>query len=155
MSEKKTELFAIFAEAECQEKPLIMTDLTFGRLMDEIVVPYENKKPFFIDGVPVTREKLKKLKIIRQNKSFKEIFGDLHRYLRFGDVKRQKLYGEQYHIRLEALLRESGEDVTSQIIKAYDTSIRPRLKEYLPKREELISAALRVFYESMKILSTQ
>jgi len=155
MNEKKTELFAIFAEAEGQEKPLIMTDLTFGRLMDEIVVPYENKKPFFIDGVPVTRENLKKLKIIRQNKSFKHIFEALHRILRIGDAKIQKLYGEQYHIRLEALLRESGEDVTSQIIKAYDTSIRPRLKEYLPKREELISAALRVFYESMKILSTQ
>ena len=59
MNEKKTELFAIFAEAEGQEKPLIMTNLTFGRLMDEIVVPYEGKKPFFIDGVPVTWEKLK------------------------------------------------------------------------------------------------
>lgn len=117
-----------------------------------INLPYT---PFFIDGVPVTREKLKKLKIIRQNNFFKENFDNLHRYLRFGDVKRQKFYGEQYHIRLEALLRESGEDVTSQIIKAYDTSIRPRLKEYLPKREELISTALRVFYESMKILSNQ
>lgn len=69
------------------------------------------------------------------------------------NLDKQKLYAEQYHVRLEALLRESGEDVTSQVIKAYDRMIKPRLKDYIPKREELTKAALTIFVESMKALA--
>jgi hypothetical protein len=46
-----------------------------------------------------------------------------------------------------------GEDVTSQVIKAFDFKIKPCLKDYLPKREELIAAAFQVFVESVKALS--
>jgi hypothetical protein len=71
-----------------------------------------------------------------------------------GGIEKQKLYAEQYHVRLEALLRESGEDVTSQVIKAYDRTIKPSLKDYIPKREELTKAALTVFVESIKALAS-
>ena len=70
-----------------------------------------------------------------------------------GDLNEQQLYADQYHIRLEALFRESGEDVTSQIIKAFDRTIRPTLKDYLPKREELIKAALAMFVAGIKALN--
>ena len=55
-------------------------------------------------------------------------------------------------MRLEALLRWATEDVTTQVIKAFDTSIKPKLKDYLPKREELISAATGVFIQAIKAL---
>ena len=42
--------FAVFAEADGQPKPLILTNLTFARLLDDIVVPYQTGEPFFIDG---------------------------------------------------------------------------------------------------------
>ena len=61
----------------------------------------------------------------------------------------QKLLGEQYYTRLEALFRETSEDVTSQVISAFNTEIKPRLKDYLPSRKELIDAALKVFVESL------
>jgi len=38
-------------------------------------------------------------------------------------------------------------------IKAFDRTIRPSLKDYLPKREELIRAALAMFVEGMKALN--
>lgn len=152
--QKKEDVFAVFAEADGQSKPLIMTHLTFARLMDEAVLPYQTDEPFFIDGAPLKRQNLKRLKIIKQQEFFHDTFHDLHHSMRWGsDLKKQQLYAEQYHIRLEALLRESGEDVTSQILKAFDRSIKPSLKDYIPKREELIKAALTLFVESMKALN--
>ncbi len=152
--QKKEDLFAVFAEAEGQLKPLIINHLTFARLMDDVVVPYQTEDPFFIDGAPLTKKNIKRLKIIKQQEFFNTTFGDLHHQMRFShELKKQQLYAEQYHIRLEALLRESGEDVTSQILKAFDKTIKPSLKDYIPKREELIKAALAIFVESMKALA--
>jgi len=150
--EEKKDLFAVLAEAEGYEKPLILTGLSFARLIDDVVLPFEKKEPFFIDGVPIMREKLRKLKILRQRKIFPILLGDLHYKLRHGDIKRQKTYGDQYYIRLEAAFRAGCEDVTSQVIKAFDTKIKPNLKDYLPKREELIEAAAAFFWEGIKKL---
>jgi hypothetical protein len=152
-TEEKKELFTVFAEAEGQDKPLILINLTFARLIDDVVIPYEEKKPFIIDGVSITRDRIYRLKILRQKERFRRLFYRLHSSLRRGDKAVQKTVGEQYHVRLEAIIREGCEDVTSQVIKAFDAKIRPRLKDYLPKREELIQAAYQVFIAAMKILS--
>jgi hypothetical protein len=64
------------------------------------------------------------------------------------------MLAEQYDVRLKAVFREMGEDVTSQAIKAFNTEIKPSLKDYLPKRKELIDAATRVFIESLRFLNT-
>jgi hypothetical protein len=148
-----TNTFGIYAEAEGHDKPLIMTSVPFGRLMEDIVMPYQSDKPFFVDGAPLSRKQIKKLKIVRLNGNFPIRFENFHRFLDGSRHETQKLYGEQYQVRIEALLRDNGEDVTSQIITAYDRTIKLRLKDYLPKREELIKAALEVFIESVKKLS--
>ena len=101
----------------------------------------------------MTRKALKKLKIVRLNDHFSAAFDELHQLLHHSGIGFQKLYGEQYQIRVEALLRGNGEDVTSQIISAYDKTIKHRLKDYLPNREELIKATLQVFIESVKVLN--
>lgn len=153
MNEEREKLFAVFAEAAEYDKPLILTNLTFARLIDDILVLFERKKPFFIDGAPINREKIRKLKILRQKDDFPHLFYELHRGMRRGDKARQKIFGDQYHTRLEAVLREGCEDVTSQVIKAFDTKIKPSLRDYLPKREELIQAASTFFWEGIKKLS--
>jgi hypothetical protein len=153
MSEEKKELFAVFAEVQDFDRPLILTDLTFARLVDDIIFPFENEEPFFIDGVPVSKKKVRMLKILRQKDTFLGLFEDLHITLRRGETERQKTYGQQYHTRLEAILREGCEDVTSQVIKAFDSKIKPHLKDYLPKRKELIEAASAFFWEGVKKLS--
>ena len=140
----------MFSEVADYQKPLITTGLTFPRLIDDVVLPYQENSPFFIDGVPLTRDNIKRLKIIRQAEEFNKFFADLHWRVRTGSEK--KLFAEQYHIRFEALLREFGEDVTSQIIKAYDQKIKPSIKDYLPKREELTKAAMQFFLEAIKVL---
>ncbi len=50
-------------------------------------------------------------------------------------------------------MRESGEDVTEQVIKAFRTVIKPKLKDYIPNKEALLDAAVKVFGESVKLLS--
>lgn len=153
MNEDKKELFAVFAEAEGYDKPLILTNLTFARLIDDVVVHFEKEEPFFIDGAPINHKKIHKLKILRQKEHFPRLFYGLHRGMRRGDKAQQKTFGNQYHVRLEAALREGCEDVTSQVIKAFDSEIKPKLKDYLPKREELIQAASTFFWEGIKKLS--
>jgi hypothetical protein len=54
---------------------------------------------------------------------------------------------------LEAILRRWGEDVTAQVIKAFEHRIRPALKDYLAKREALIKGAFDSFHETAKALS--
>jgi|BioPla2DNA2_1021312.scaffolds.fasta_scaffold27949_3 hypothetical protein len=152
--EKKEELFGVYAVRKNEQTPLFQTHLSFRRLMDDIIVPFESEELFFIDGAPVKATDLDRIKIIRQHEFFDHTFHDLHHGMRWGgDLKKQELYAKQYHIRLEALLRESGEDVTSQVIKAYRTAIKPKLKDYLPNKETLLDAAIKVFAESIKSLS--
>ena len=72
--------------------------------MDGIVVPYQSDKPFFVDGAPVTKKDFKKLKIIRLDDNFSAAFQQMQMVLHHGSLNAQKLYGEQYQIRVEALL---------------------------------------------------
>jgi hypothetical protein len=151
---QKEDQFSVFAVRKSEQTPLIQTHLSFKRLMDDIVVPFESEESFFIDGAPVKATDLDRIKIIRLKEFFDETFQDLHHGMRWGgNIKKQELYAEQYHTRLEALLRESGEDVTAQVIKAYRTAIKPNIKDYFPKKEALLDAAVKVFAESIKALS--
>jgi hypothetical protein len=151
---QKTEsLFGVVAEVTERNKQLVLLGLTFGRLIDEIVKPYDTDEAFFIDGVPVTRNKISRIKIISLTQGFREGIGQLERGLTRSDNQTRKIYGDQYETRFEHVLRTHAEDVTSQIIKAYNQAVKPRLKDYIPKREELISAATTFFVEAMRALS--
>lgn len=150
----KEDQFSVFAIRKSEQTALIQTHLSFKRLMDDIVVPFESEESFFIDGAPVKATDLDRIKIIQVKDSFNRIFHDLHHGMRWGgDIKKQELYAKQYHTRLEALLRESGEDVTAQILKAYRTAIKPNIKDYFPQKDALLNAAIKVFTESIKALS--
>ena len=153
MPELTDQQFAVFAEATDIERPLIMTNLPFGKLIDDIVHPYEADEPFFVDGAPLTKKKIRRIKILKQEPFLARGLAILHHDLRqSSDARKQEILGQQYHTRVEAILRESSEDVTSQILKAFNTAIRPRLKDYLPKKDELIKAALEVFVDQAKKL---
>jgi len=151
VKEVKEPTFTVMAESENHNKPLLLFSLTFARLIDDIVYPYEEKKPFFIDGVPLTQNKIKRLNIIREHDKFRQNVRDLHWKINRND--NSKILVDQYDTRLLAVIREGGDDVTSQVIKAYSHEIKPSIKDYIPKREELIKAALTVLIESIKILS--
>jgi hypothetical protein len=103
--------------------------------------------------VPATRNKISRIKIISLTQEFQFGMAKLERGLTRSDNQTQKIYGDQYETRFEHVLRTDAEDVTSKIIKAYNLAVKPRLKDYLPKREELISAATTLFVEAMKSLS--
>jgi hypothetical protein len=151
--QKEESLFGVIAEVEERNKQLVHLNLSFGRLIDEIVVPYDTDEPFFIDGVPVTKNKIRRIKIISLTEKFQNGMFELESGLTRGEHQRQKTYGDQYETRFEHLLRTDAEDVTSQIIKAYNKAVKPKLKDYVPKREELISAATTIFIEAMKSLA--
>jgi hypothetical protein len=152
MEETGEARFIVWAEAEGHNRPLLMTDMSLARLFDDIVVPYQTGETFFLDGVPVKAKDLKRIKILRAKPALPDALHMFNRGLTRGEPPTRKIYGDQHHVRYEAILRDHSEDVTAQIIKAYDRAIKPSIKDYLPKREELIGAAVKVFVEAMKSL---
>ena len=120
--------------------------------MDDVVVPYQSGEAFFVDGAPVRPNDLKRIKILRGKSGLDHALSHFHHMLGHGETQTRKIYAEQYHIRVEAIFRQHSEDVTSQVIKAFDQAIKPRLKDYLPNRQELIGAAVKVFVEGTKAL---
>ena len=131
---------------------MIILNLPFGRLMDEIVVPYDNDEMFFIDGVSVSKETLTRIKIVILGNRYQSAMHRLETGLTRSGSADKKTYGEQYNTRFEHILRTETNDVTAQVIKAYSTAIKPSMKEYLPKREELIASANGLLIEGLKLL---
>lgn len=144
--------FAVIAESKNYEKPLYLFNLPFPRLMDDVVVPYQSKESFFIDGVPVAQKDLKRIKIVRQNASFESNFKQLHRDLQLPQSSGRHVPAVDYEVRLQAIYRDAGDDVTSQVIAAYQAKIGEKLKEYLPNKKQLIEAAFQVFIQSISNL---
>lgn len=56
-AQKKESLFGVIAEVAGRDKQLVLLNITFGRLIDEIVKPYDTDEAFFIDGVPVKKNR--------------------------------------------------------------------------------------------------
>jgi hypothetical protein len=77
---------------------------------------------------------------------------EIERGMTRGDKAKNKTYGDQYKTRFEHVLRTTTIDVTAQVLKAYSQVIKPSMKDYLPKRQELIGAATQAFVEGMKVL---
>ena len=145
--------FGVLAEKKGLEgRALYLQSLSFGRLMDDVVVPYEKGDAFFVDGIAVEKSNLVRIKIVRQSQHFEGQFADLHHFAS-RPSSAAFVPEAEYAKRLDVLFRGQGEDVTGQVINAFKVGIFPRLKEYLPKREELISAALTVFLEATKKLA--
>jgi hypothetical protein len=92
------------------------------------------------------------MKILLQGPGFDAEFAQLNWHLRTGYAKDKEIYARQYSVLFEAILRNRCEDVTSQVVKAYKTAIKPSLKEYIPKKEALLQSAVQIFVEGMRLL---
>ena len=147
-------LYAVFAEAQGHQKPLFQVELTFPRLVDDIIVPYQTGETFFIDGVPLTSENINRIKVLKLTTNFSEAKRRFDHKLTRGIPQEMKILGDQYSTRFEHIMRQHSEDVTSQVLKAFNQEIMPSIKDYLPKRDELISAAAKIFIESIKALGS-
>ncbi len=132
--------FAVLAEKREYEKPLYLHDLHFGALVTEVVTPYEEKKAFSIDGVPVS-----KIKVIKQAPEFGEQFSRLHDLVAYHMGSGHRIPIQDYPGRLDALFRGSGVDITNSLINAY----HEKKKLNLPK-EEFAKGILSLVTEAVK-----
>lgn len=151
---EKEQLYAVFVEAQGHPKPLLQIELTFPRLIDDIIVPYQTGEMFFIDGAPLTPDKINRIKVLKLSEHFSSAKHRFDRKLSMGSAQEMKVLGDQYSTRFEHIMRQHSQDVTSQVLKAFDQVIKPSIKDYLPKRDELISAATKIFIESVKALGS-
>lgn len=72
--DKKEDLFAVYAVRKYEPTPLIQTHLPFGRMMNDLIVPFESGEVFFVDGAPVKATDLDRIKIVRQKEFSVELF---------------------------------------------------------------------------------
>lgn len=117
------------------------------------MVPFEKGERFFLDGAPVTAIELDRIKIIAQGPFFQLNLLRLNREVRSGDAKTREVAARTYNVRLEALVRETGVDVTGRVLDAFATAIKPSLKDYLPKKESLLAAAVSIFNSTVAVLA--
>jgi hypothetical protein len=144
--------FVLYAVRKDRPGPLIQISLPWERLMEDVVFPFDEGEMFFIDGAAVKSTDLDRLKILMQSPGFNADFARLNWNMRTAPAKDKEIYARQYSVLFEAILRNQCEDVTSQVIKAYKTAIKPSLKDYLPKKQFLLESAVKIFIEGMKLL---
>lgn len=149
--EAEKETFCVYAKVRAIDKPLLMLGLSFGRVVDDVLVPIERNERIYLDGVPSKKEDVLQLKILKETINFKQAYSGFHQDLHHAsDVKRRELVAKNYDLMLEDLMRRNCEDITSQVVKAFDNSIKPKLSDYLPKKEELIKGAFEALLTSLK-----
>jgi hypothetical protein len=152
-SSERDQRFAISAEKRGYGKSLILMDLTFSELIDTVVKPYEEDEPFFIDGVPLVRDEVDKLKIIEQGNDFAGAYGEIRGGLDRRDMKIRDTTAKHYDVLMADVMRGCGRDVTSLVIRAYATEVKPRIADYLPERKALTQSAFGLFNEWLKSLN--
>ena len=128
-------------------------DLQWARLMTEIVTPYDSGDMFFVDGAPVKATELDQLKILLNGPEFDRAFAALNWNLKHGDAKSRGMHAKQYPTFVEAMLREHCVDVTSQVISAFRTAVKPRLRDHLPDTKTIFDAGIALLVEGMKAWS--
>ena len=152
--ETTVETFAVLCQPKEGGAPLYLRELTFARLLDDVVHPYETGEAFFVDGVSLTKAQTHRLKIVRESSFFSGEFASISREMRVRKGAELKAAADTYDRRLSALFLEATEDVPSQVLKAFNSEVKPKLKDYVPNRAELISAASKVFTEAIRALAT-
>jgi hypothetical protein len=137
--------FAVLAEKEGDPRSLFLHGLTINKLYEHIVVPYEEDKPFFIDGVPLERKTLRRIKIIREDVEFVHDLDRLHNRIQNPRGSDMHTPISDYPGQLVALFHERNLDVTSDVVNAY----REKKKLRLPV-DELIAAAAQIVTAAMR-----
>ena len=127
-------------------------NLTFSELIDTVVKPYEEDESFFIDGVPLKRKDIQRLKVIEQDDEFGSAYHEIRHSLDSRDMKKRETTAKHYEVLITDLMRGCGKDVTSLVIRAYGDKVWPSVADYLPNRETLIKGAFSLFNEWTKSL---
>jgi hypothetical protein len=158
MSESPSDIaekrFILLAVRRANPTVLLQMNLPWERLVTDIVTPYDLGELFFVDGAPVKATDLDRLKILLQSNGFTAAFARLNWHLRTGDTKSKEMHAKQYPILIEAMLREHCIDVTSQVISAFRTAIKPRLRDHMPDRAAFLDAGIKLLVEGMKAWSS-
>jgi hypothetical protein len=122
-------------------------DLTFDQLMERLVVPYEEKQPFRVDGVHFqSRSDVTRVKIVCQTPEFDNSLALLNKGIAYPKGHSRHVPMADYAERLGAIFRSHSQDITSDILNVY--AEKKKLK--LPS-SEMIRAVADVVAQGVKL----
>jgi hypothetical protein len=104
----------------------------------------------FIDGAAAKARELDRMKILVNGTGFLGIFSYINEDLRSHDDKMREVTAKNYPTLMEAMLREHCTDITSQLISACNTALKPKLKNHLSGKSVLFDAAIKLLIEETK-----
>ena len=71
-------------------------------------------------------------------------------------MKKKESVAKNYHVLVEAMLRSQCTDITSQVISAFRTAVKPKLSDRLiPDKSVLFDAAIKLLIEGTKAWAGQ
>jgi hypothetical protein len=146
--------FTITAVRKDNPAFLLQLNLSWARLMEDVVIPFDSGEMFFVDGAAIKATDLDRLKILVNGEGFDNAFELLHWQMRTGSTTTKEMYAKQYPVFIEAMLREYCNDVTSQVVSAYKTAIKPRLKDHMPDKNAIFDAGVKILVEGMKAFTS-
>jgi hypothetical protein len=122
-------------------------DLSFDRLMEDLVIPYEERKPFRVDGTHFqNRDEVARVKIVAQTQQFDDALSLLNRGIAYPNGHSRHVPLSDYPGRLAAIFRSQARDITSDILNVY--AEKKKLK--LPSKET-IKAVADVVVQGLKL----
>lgn len=140
------QLFAVVAEKEGYSGRMLQLHLTLDELLGQIVHPYREERRFFIDGVPCDAKSLNRIKILREHETLFRFVMDNHCNLFApSGVNPPAKPSVPFNDGVDAICRVHAEDVTAQIISAYEVA-KPTLvdeigEHLIPTRVEFFQSA--------------
>ena len=146
--------FTISAVRKDDPTMLLQMNLSWARLVEDIVIPFDSGEMFFVDGAATKATELDRLKILLNGQGFDRAFANINWHLRAGITATKEMYAKQYPVFIEAILREHCHDVTSQVVRAYKTAIKPRLKDHMLDKNAILDAGVKLFVEGMKAFTS-
>jgi hypothetical protein len=152
ISDATSSRFTVFAIRKASSDPLLQLNLPWERLMTDIVEPYDAGEMFFIDGAPVRATDLDRLKILVNRQGLDVRLAEINRGMRVGDLKSKEVHAKQYHVFMDAAIRYYCTDVTSQVVSAFKTAVKPKLSDRVD-RKLLFDAAIKLVIEGTKAWS--
>lgn len=161
--EDKPKLFAVFIQLHQDKETYLDYNCTFEQIVENVIVPYNTKEPFFVDGINTDATKIKRIKILVQKPDFTHKITDLHHTISGAKFSRQRAHIERLKAlqtkdqQILSIVETLADDITPQVMSAYvatEMSNIEKREQYQADRPRLYEQYKTRILDTMQAIAT-